>query len=473
MYAGLFHSAQVYDEEQRPTTPLSEEQFVALCHRALMSPLVGKQVEIVRDLFGIPEDERAAATFALSASGLQKSLRKVLGGISAEMADAYFMAFHRERDLSDNLDVNAVLGIMALLIRQHEPYCELLQAFREILGIERCESSLFVECARVVRASLQGTGETLLEDEVAEMLWSGDWRLCGKGEGQMLGFPEMVSSITATFNREAGSLPASTSQAEQEEAEILSCPSALELTNDKNWEALANAADMSRNWESLAADMSRKHLPPPAPTVSSKNLQDALGHGVELTGLPPPGNDGGEPDRKVRATSCETAASEVTVTMEDRLIDAAVSFLVVVSTVALVLEPVISGKEKDQSGTEEMVWEVVEVIITALLTLEILTRLIIVPSLGFAGSGQTTATLVIEVMSTLPLYMEWLAYAGFVQEPLGGMLHDGLLDGAELFRVVRFARVSRFAARTTLAAPVATMLVVVWGVYVKHGFTGK
>mmetsp|Transcript_40459 Transcript_40459/g.93012 ORF Transcript_40459/g.93012 Transcript_40459/m.93012 type:complete len:1420 (+) Transcript_40459:129-4388(+) len=461
MYAGLFHSAQVYDVEQQPTTPLSEETFVGLCHRALMTPLTSSQVKTARDLFGIPDDE--SASYALSASGLQRSLRKILVGVSAEMADAYFIAFHRSGDVSDNLDINAVLGIMALLVRLHAPYCELLRACREILGLEKCDSSLDVECSRIVRASLQG-GDPIAEEDAEEMLWSADWRLCGSGEGQRLGFPEMVSAITATFNREAGPLPPSQSQAEQEvleEAEIFASPSAMELGTDKNWEA-------------LVADISRKHLPPAS--VSSKNLTDAFGKGVELSPPPhvPTGHDyGGEPDQKVRMQSGETSMSEVHISTQEKLKEAAVSFLIVLSTAALVLEPVISGKEDEQTQAEEQVWGIVELLITAFLTVEALTRFIILAKLGFAGSGQSTATLVVEVLATLPLYMEWVARASVLKEPLGGMLHDGLVDGAELFRVVRFARVSRFAAKTTLAAPVATMLVVVWGVYVKHGFSGK
>eukprot|EP00971_Amphidinium_carterae_P326486 6457310-Amphidinium_carterae.1 len=461
MYAGLFHSAQVYDVEQQPTTPLSEETFVGLCHRALMTPLTSSQVKTARDLFGIPDDE--SASYALSASGLQRSLRKILVGVSAEMADAYFIAFHRSGDVSDNLDINAVLGIMALLVRLHAPYCELLRACREILGLEKCDSSLDVECSRIVRASLQG-GDPIAEEDAEEMLWSADWRLCGSGEGQRLGFPEMVSAITATFNREAGPLPPSQSQAEQEvleEAEIFASPSAMELGTDKNWEA-------------LVADISRKHLPPAS--VSSKNLTDAFGKGVELSPPPhvPTGHDyGGEPDQKVRMQSGETSMSEVHISTQEKLKEAAVSFLIVLSTAALVLEPVISGKEDEQTQAEEQVWGIVELLITAFLTVEALTRFIILAKLGFEGSGQSTATLVVEVLATLPLYMEWVARASVLKEPLGGMLHDGLVDGAELFRVVRFARVSRFAAKTTLAAPVATMLVVVWGVYVKHGFSGN
>jgi len=460
MYAGLFHSNQVYDETQLPTTSLSKDRFVDLCHRGFMSPLVSKQLQTVREIFGIPDDD--TIRFRLSAGGLQSSLRKVLGGITAEMADAYFMAFHSTGDLSGHLGVDSVMGIMSMLIRLHEPYLELVQACREIVGSEKFDASMDVQWQRLARASGHAEGLLLSEAEIQEMLWAADWRQCGRGEGQRVGFPEMVSSITATYNREAGPLPPSQSQWEQDDVEILSCPSAMELTSDKNWDA-------------LAADLSKKNLPTgtfPAGrlSVSSKQVVDA----VELASPPPTkGPDYSEPDQKVRIQSGETTISDVIVSTQDKLIDTAVSLLIVLSTTALVLEPVVSGKADEQTEREEQIWEIVEAIITSFLTVEVLARFATVVRSGLVASGHSVATLVIEALATLPLYMEWLAYMEFMRAPLGGMLHDGLVDGAELFRVLRFARVSRFAARTTLAAPVATMLVVVWGVYVKHGFTGK
>eukprot|EP00971_Amphidinium_carterae_P283987 5638423-Amphidinium_carterae.1 len=170
----------------------------------------------------------------------------------------------------------------------------------------------------------------------------------------------------------------------------------MELTSDKNWDA-------------LAADLSKKNLPTgtfPAGrlSVSSKQVVDA----VELASPPPTkGPDYSEPDQKVRIQSGETTISDVIVSTQDKLIDTAVSLLIVLSTTALVLEPVVSGKADEQTEREEQIWEIVEAIITSFLTVEVLARFATVVRSGLVASGHSVATLVIEALATLPLYMDF------------------------------------------------------------------
>jgi len=464
MYAGLFHCPEVYDDSKQAEVAMTHSQFHDFCHKAYMHPMTRSKVEIARKLFGLPASsstDAAAAAVAdtsvtLSAREFQRVLRQVIPGVSAEMADAYFMAFQPAgRGLSSQLNFQTFLGIMALLIRLHEPYWELLQGCREVVGFQRCHANLELTHTSVVRASekraeLSG-GQALSKSEAEAMLWSSDWRFCGQGGGHVLGFPEFASAITATFNRSAGSLPAPVANqgVDIEEDGVLACPSKTELVTDANWDVLLNegatsAPDLATSKESPSRHLA--DLVSPKPPSPEGNLDDVLNK---------------------RLQSGETSASEPPAPAR-RALEGIVACLVLVSTLALVVEPIVSGEDDDQTEGEERIWLIVEACITAFLSVEFAMRAALVLRRGFAASGHTVVGLIMEAIATVPLYMELLA------EPFGeGLIYDGLKDGAALFRVVRMARVSRFATSTTLAAPVATMLVVVWGIYVKHSFSGK
>jgi len=458
MYAGLFHLPEVYDDDKKPEENMNHQKFLELCHRGFMRPLRKKQIETIHKLFGVPEAEEDRINFKISAVGLQRALRRTMPGMSAEMADAYFMAFQSSGSLSAQLDLGALEGMMSLLIRLHEPYCSVMEACREIVGAERGHANLECNFSRVVRASSQ-IGGSITKEEAQEMLWSSDWRFEGRGRGETLGFPEVASAVTATFNRVPGPLPAPVMNQgiDFEDDEIVAAPSKTELVTDINWDELLNdATRMGASPDQL------EDLAALAPSSPSRRLEDVA--------KPPSKHEGdgeeNEPDGKRRLQSGETTSSETSTSR--RAVESFVACLIMVSTLALVLEPIVSGEDDDQSDSEERVWLIVEACITAFLTVEFVMRAAVVVRKGLLASGHTFVGIIMEAMATIPLYMELLA------EPFGeGLLYDGLKDGAALFRVVRMARVSRFATETTLAPPVATMLVVVWGIYVKHGFSGK
>mmetsp|Transcript_56159 Transcript_56159/g.133840 ORF Transcript_56159/g.133840 Transcript_56159/m.133840 type:complete len:413 (+) Transcript_56159:2-1240(+) len=412
------------------------------------------------------------------------------------MADAYFMAFNSGGgNLSCQLDAAALMGIVSLLVRLHEPYWEVMQACKEIIGSGQYNSNLELTDSGLVQASNQSSGRALTAEEAQEMLWSSDWRFCGRGQGKTLGLPEMAAAITATFNRSAGPLPQpaidgsfapmdsqpSTHAPEDgQDYEILSYPSMPDFSPGLKWDAFV--ADAARAEPTSLGEASRVCMPAAIASLpeSSKHLVDHLGHAVELS--PEPSHKdawarGNAGDRSHRTAAKHTRRRASILdslpepqSLRKMMLQSARSALIAISTLALVLEPIVSGPESDQTEAETSAWLVLEACITAALTVEFLVRLVkdVQELDGFRTSYVRVVWLMIEALSALPLYMELIA------EPIGdGFFYDGLKDGAALFRVARLARVGRFGSKSTLAAPIATMLVIVWGIYVKHGFSGK
>lgn len=145
--------------------------------------------------------------------------------------------------------------------------------------------------------------------------------------------------------------------------------------------------------------------------------------------------------------------------------------LICVSVLTLVLEPLLHPTP--QSDAEAFVWFVVEAVFTILFTVEICARFIVVAlKEGLAGNkqGKTGALAwikrplnIVDIIAVLPWYIDVIT-AGALDNP-----EFRLLRIIRLMRLARLVRLGRLAKSSALVSPIAMILVVIWGIYMKAG----
>lgn len=150
------------------------------------------------------------------------------------------------------------------------------------------------------------------------------------------------------------------------------------------------------------------------------------------------------------------------------------SVCICISVLTLVLEPLISPSDKKRSPTEEMVWKDLETTFTAIFTLEYLLRLSVADALG----DQTWLDFVkapmniCDITAVMPFYVDLLL--GTVQPKQDGEKkksqdHFRLFRLIRLMRLARLVRLGRLAKKSAHLAPVAVIMVLIWGIFMKHG----
>merc|ERR1712159_747961 len=132
---------------------------------------------------------------------------------------------------------------------------------------------------------------------------------------------------------------------------------------------------------------------------------------------------------------------------------------ILVSTLIIVLETMISGPRSKQPANILAVWQALEVYFTVLFTVELVLRFWVADALGtqtkkhFARNPRN----ICDFVAICPWYFE--------------VMFSEALRAFRLFRIIRLARlsrlarVSRLAHWVPLAAPISMVLVVVWGIF--------
>jgi len=141
----------------------------------------------------------------------------------------------------------------------------------------------------------------------------------------------------------------------------------------------------------------------------------------------------------------------------------AMGMLILVSVFTLFLEPLSSPKNKERSDLEETTWFVVEAFFTAIFTIEYLMKLITCTALGTQTRCQflKQPMNICDVIAVLPFYIDISIDTD--QEEFR------LFRIARLMRLSRLVRLGRLAKRSATFAPIAMILVVIWGIYMKNG----
>ncbi|CAK0802840.1 unnamed protein product [Prorocentrum cordatum] len=142
------------------------------------------------------------------------------------------------------------------------------------------------------------------------------------------------------------------------------------------------------------------------------------------------------------------------------------ALLIMVSVLTLVMEPLISPGP-DISQSEQDVWFAVDGFFSVAFTVEFVLRFAVTNASG----RQTHADFLkaplnlADLVAVLPWYVE-VATRGNA-----AAAHFRLLRVARLMRLARVVRLGRLARRSAVIAPIAVILVVIWGIFLKNGLS--
>merc|ERR1719174_2506683 len=146
------------------------------------------------------------------------------------------------------------------------------------------------------------------------------------------------------------------------------------------------------------------------------------------------------------------------------------------SVLVLVVEPLVSGTDKEKySETEEIVWTAIEIVFTVIFSLELLVRASVANALGtktLCGFLKNPGT-ICDIFAVIPYYTDLILSAA------GGHLKMlRFIRDLRVGRVMRITRLSKMANMlgvhgARMLQPVAVVLVVTWGIYLKDGSKEK
>jgi hypothetical protein len=150
------------------------------------------------------------------------------------------------------------------------------------------------------------------------------------------------------------------------------------------------------------------------------------------------------------------AASNISVIM---------AVFILMSALTLFLEPLISPKNSYVSQTEKDVWFSFELFFTVLFTVEYLLKLwscvATKPRMRFLKEPMN----ICDIVAVLPFYIDQIIDADKEEFRLFRIFR--------LLRLSRLVRLGRLAKKSATFAPIAMILVVIWGIYMQNGLKEK
>jgi len=440
-YAGIFNTLLVDDDQKHPES-LKEAEFMSLAHSAAMAKLSKNNVEVIHAIFR-KFDKDGSNSLDLGELGqvFQKEMHPG-HGLNVDTVDGIAAGF----TVSDTAGVGKVTKdgftmIMSRYIKKHEHHWVLLQGILAVFGKTYGEVTSDTISHTEVERAVEENGHPETVAQVKELLWAADWLRSGTGGGLDLTFDGFVAALNTFFLIPVDHCPP---QVAPGTCGIFEAP-------PKTQPALGfNADDLLLNFHTALA-------PRQGPRASTKHstlhLDDVSDDEVEVSSQK-------ELPLKMRIyrafeepNSSNVAAVVSTVT----------SVLILISVILLIIQPIV--RTTDPSPQEEAVWFAFECFFTIIFTIELLIRFAVCNADGV----RTRCDFIItpgNVTDFVAIIPGWLDIAlGSGEESMR------LLRIIRMARISRMARVARLANKSSLAAPVSMVLVVIWGIYMKHGLS--
>jgi len=496
-YAGIPRVPVRYSEK----SAFTQEEFQTLGHHACMARLSGSVVKKLREILAAQQKKHAwrsrlephQVAILLKEAGFPRCLNADL--VQGLMEDIPLTSS----------DEDILFSICSRLFRWHEYNWHLLVAVKNAAsaGCDISSMTFSKEALakrlidnKVVRAP-EGHEEYLqmqAESKASEMLWAADWPrrnatdALASGAGKRLHIYDAALAVVFQTSDPSGSLktPPLPSSGRRNSRGRISIASGGSGTGSKTFQDFTKLII---------------HLPDLDESYSEfRLLHDRLATPAEVE---TPFEDGEEvqkeresfqrqtsPDSKVSSASSASLTSGTTttssqflgpltwrqtisITLEDpaystvaNYISLVMGVLILISIATMFVRPVIEhGREEGVSSVEDDIWFVVELILTAVFSLEYLVRLIVADSLGKQTTCQFiyAPTNICDFTAIIPFYVE-VALGANAEE-------FRLLRVVRLLRLTRIARIGRLANRSELFPPIAMVLLVIWFIYMKTGLS--
>jgi hypothetical protein len=436
MYVGIFEKPSDPDGVNlvnEGTRLLDEEQFVALGHDMLMAKLSEAQIEKVKNVF----KRHAFDKSGVGVSELSLAVAEIHPSVNPEeiesMADAW------AHDGGGYITMDSFIAIISRFVRKHQPDWNILSAFEEFLAADGETLAADEKCtdrhitAWMIEKKSRETAKPISYEEAKEMLWAASVTNINAEAAEISGidFSNFVSFLFVYLDEAKGSPPPVPYGEEH------MWPSPPELTT----------CDV----ESSDEDED--------PTKDATNKRIEVIVGVDDAEL-----------------SCRLRVylflEEPTSSREAHLFAFVMLLIILLSVAILFAEPLVSGPNQDEhSDMEKTIWKVSETVFSILFTFELLVRGCVAsapPEHTFCKWLVDPSTL-IDIAAVLPYYTDIiLASFGDSFKALR------IIRMMRIGRVMRIARMGKLSGRVSknkcseILTPIAVVLVVIWGIYLKN-----
>jgi Ca2+-binding EF-hand superfamily protein len=489
MYAGIFNTV-MRPGTLSPDRKFTLKDFLEIGHRATMATLNEKQDAQVEEIF---EQFDSDGSGDFDRYEMIEMFRKMFHpDISIEEVDSVADAWMEPNSVNlsgDRINRQQFRAIMSHFIREHEQDWNLLCGFRELFGKDTIANHDTLTAATMVRNSLID----MSLDEAQELLWVADWRLHGRGDGESLEFADVVAAVLLdTDSDDRSKLPPKPKIPRRQRHSILqmSLPESHVPEKELDLPCEEAAVDDASDIPNVLVDLRDKDYELKqiymwaklqAPTERQSTQSDVVARTSTTQRTSDPSMRIVEKHDTDLGVETRVKVKQVFETIQpgadwrirmyclveepqsSRAAEALSLFMgtmIMASVFSLVLQPL--TQRQDKPRLEEDVWFGLELFFTIVFTIELLVRWAVADAAGRQSKLGffMVPSNICDLCAVVPYYVE-------------AILDDQedqfkLLRVARLMRLSRVMRLAKLSNRSTLIGPVAMVLTVIWGIYLKH-----
>lgn len=431
-YAGLYYIAL----HGFTRDSLARTEFTSLCLRALLTPLSQAKATQFREMF---RKHHAAhpASVELDPTGdtvdrgelvvLFKDLFKF--DVPAHHIDGIADVWGQSH--GQRIDVESAIAVLSRFLQRHMVDLCILNGIRKLTG------KTHLSKGDAITADMLTTAVPSLNRELAdEMIWAADFLNDSFVPGESI----TVTSLALVLNMSTDL-----------QAELPPPPKLTDVPGGKR----QYVVDVDDAWvrKAMLDFRHAEQWTPPAKNLEQKTAYEAPEEiAEEIEAIP------NTWQAKLLLLLDYPESSPAA-----NLISVVMGIMILISVLTLFLEPLISPKNEAIDDVEKSVWFAFELFFTVLFTIEYIVTFAVCNALG----TQTRFGFLKEPMricdfvAVLPFYIDQTIDAD--QEEFR------LFRIARLMRLSRLVRLGRLAKRSATFAPIAMILVVIWGIYMKNG----
>lgn len=433
LYVGIFHVLA----EDVNLTDLSLDEFLELGRESHLARLRKPQLEQIEELCKTHEHE-VNGQIMLLVTDVSRMLEKLLG-IEMDFAinDAVTHAWGQETWPDTHVTHEQFAGIVSWYVKRRERDWNVLEGIFDLLGCEKLTGDLTPQLLQECRTR---HSDECLEDETAveEMLWAADWIRRGEGGGKALDTCSLFTVFLTNLQRGKGVLPPKCVLSEEG------------VRPNRAWKRHEYRGQKSRAASFYIRESFSRRLLVEDDAPKAAISQSTFG--------------GGAP----KWAECVVDHFERPETSPSaRCVVYSMLCVVVLSVLAVVLEPMISGGNKEEYSPEEYAfWLSLDIFFAVVFTLELLLRLIANMAAQPKAKCWAFFAFFSDPMNVLDFIAVTEIYLDHVfQLPV---LRTLLLERfARLGRVLKLCKLRTYGC--PFVAPLTATLVVIMGTYMLEG----
>jgi len=448
MYAGVGDMPLIDVERQS----LTGDAFISLGQNASMARLSTSNVSACQQAF---RNHCTPGTSHLMFFQLKQVLEQSFG---VQATDEHMVSISQEWGSMEEISEARFLAIMSRLLRQHERDWNLLRGIQDIVG--HSGSFLQNKCTAEALIKAAAARSVPMNQELAdEMIWCADIRERGQTQANSgMELSDMLCAVLFSSEQHQCRLPpkpripADEGKNEQQTFAVDELIEGCGLVCSFHGAGGVDAAMSASAWLQKWRNQEQQN--------NAVICEDEVGEQPHKICL----EDVKEDEEIPIPNTCRAKAHLILEDPASSQVAAAISLimglLIVISIFTMFVQPLVPSKKGSDDPSDKM-WYYCEFVLTVIFSIEFVMRLFVASALntmttvGFLKQPSN----ILDFVAILPFYIE------------STMNLEGeefrLFRIVRLLRLTRIARLGRLAKRSALFGPVAMVLIVIWGIYMR------